>query len=116
MGLLDAFHEEMNKTAYVYAYSMARDASGHVISSYAADPKGSAKGMLYQTGASNRVINDKYRQDIDSLFITDPVKLTITIDQKDKILIDSDYYEVLYAENIGRQDQVIQIGLKKYDG
>lgn len=108
MSLLDSFEDLMTKTADVYTVTteIVND-----VPTTSEELRGSYLCFFYRGSMSTTFVSDKFKDQVDGTFIFYP---DFTIDQdKEYILFDGDKYKPVYPDNIGKQDEVIMLPVRK---
>ena len=70
--------------------------------------------LFWQGSAADSIVSDRIRADVSGVIVIDYEDYTSTVDDIDKVTIDSVDYSIIHVENIGNQNVVLQIPVKKY--
>jgi hypothetical protein len=106
--ILDYFGDESNITANILVYSKIKDASGRIVESYAQN--GTVTGFRHTKQDGTVFTDDKFKPIYKDELICEP---PVSVTEKDRLEIDSVEYAVDYIDNVGSQDEVLLIGLRK---
>jgi hypothetical protein len=70
-------------------------------------------GLFWTDAVADAVVSEKYRTLIDGVFVCN-FSSALSIPDTARCVIDSEYYSVIFADNIADQNRIFMIGLKKY--
>jgi hypothetical protein len=71
-------------------------------------------GLFWEGRAVDNVVSERIRADVDAVLVIDYEDYSASVADIDKVTIESTDYSVVHADNIARQDVVIQIPLKRF--
>lgn len=109
--LTAVFNNETTVSAGHYTFSSTYS-SGEITEGYSLAQ--TLTGLFYRGGLSKGLANDSIRSNVDATLILKPGDISTAIKENDKITIDSIDYSVIYADNIGEQDEVVIVPLRKF--
>ena len=73
-------------------------------------------GLFWQSGAVIQALADTLRTSVDAVFCMNYDATIAALDAESRLSIDSKNYRILNVENIGNQNEALQIPVKKEDG
>ena len=73
---------------------------------------GTAECLVWDASMVNNDINDKFREDTDTIAVFKHSALGFATDGR--VTIDSKDYTILFVDNIANQDEVVQMLLKRF--
>ena len=76
---------------------------------------GSIEALMYRGSLAERLVSEKIRPDVAAVILVKPEDYPATLTKDSRVLINSIYYSVIYADNIAEQNEVIMIPLKLID-
>lgn len=76
---------------------------------------GSIEALMYRGSLAERLVSEKIRPDVAAVILVKPEDYPVTLTKDSRVLINSIYYSVIYADNIAEQDKVVMIPLKLID-
>lgn len=76
---------------------------------------GSVEALMYRGSLAERLVSEKIRPDVAAVILVKPEEYQATLTKDSRVLINSIYYSVIYADNIAEQNEVILIPLKLID-
>lgn len=76
---------------------------------------GSIEALIYRGALAEKLVSEKLRPDVSAVILVKPDDYPSELTKDSRILIESIYYSVIYADNIAEQDKVIMIPLKLID-
>ena len=71
-------------------------------------------GVFWVGSAADRLVSDKIRPDVSGVFVFNYSDYSTTINENAKCTINGVDYSVIYAEDVGMQNEIIQVPLKKF--
>jgi hypothetical protein len=72
------------------------------------------EGLLWTSGTSVSLISDRLKQNIDGVLAVDYSSTLLNLKPGDKFTVGSTDYSIITVENIGEQNEVMQIPFKEY--
>ena len=69
------------------------------------------KGIFWIGSMADRLVSEKLRPEVDGVVLVRP---SVSVDPKNRLYISSNYYSVIYADDIAFQGQVKIVAVKKY--
>jgi len=76
---------------------------------------GSVEALIYRGALAEKLVSEKLRPDVSAVILVKPDDYPAELTKNSRVLIESIYYNVIYADNIAEQDKVIMIPLKLID-
>ena len=76
---------------------------------------GSIEALIYRGALAEKLVSEKLRPDVSAVILVKPEDYPVELTKDSRVLIESIYYNVIYADNIAEQDKVIMIPLKLID-
>ncbi len=76
---------------------------------------GSVEALIYRGALAEKLVSEKLRPDVSAVILVKPEDYPEALTKDSRVLIESIYYNVIYADNIAEQDKVIMIPLKLID-
>ena len=76
---------------------------------------GSIEALIYRGALAEKLVSEKLRPDVSAVILVKPEDYPEALTKDSRVLIESIYYSVIYADNIAEQDKVIMIPLKLID-
>lgn len=76
---------------------------------------GSVEALMYRGSLAERLVSEKIRPDVAAVILVKPEEYPATLTKDSRVLINSIYYSVIYADNIAEQNEVVLIPLKLID-
>ena len=76
---------------------------------------GSIEALIYRGALAEKLVSEKLRPDVSAVILVKPEDYPVELTKDSRVLIESIYYNVIYADNIAEQDEVIMIPLKLID-
>ena len=76
---------------------------------------GSIEALIYRGALAEKLVSEKLRPDVSAIILVKPEDYPVELTKDSGVLIESIYYNVIYADNIAEQDKVIMIPLKLID-
>lgn len=76
---------------------------------------GSIEALIYRGALAEKLVSEKLRPDVSAVILVKPDDYPVELTKDSRVLIESIYYSVIYADNIAEQDKVIMIPLKLID-
>lgn len=76
---------------------------------------GSVEALIYRGALAEKLVSEKLRPDVSAVILVKPEDYPEALTKDSRILIESIYYSVIYADNIAEQDKVVMIPLKLID-
>lgn len=76
---------------------------------------GSIEALMYRGSLAERLVSEKIRPDVAAVILVIPEEYPATLTKDSRVLINTIYYSVIYADNIAEQNEVILIPLKLID-
>lgn len=76
---------------------------------------GSIEALIYRGALAEKLVSEKLRPDVSAVILVKPEDYPEALTKDSRVLIESIYYNVIYADNIAEQDKVIMIPLKLID-
>jgi hypothetical protein len=88
--------------------------NGKVTYTYLIDPDATINCLFWTGSSADSIVSERYRVDVQAVLVMDYNTYIQDITEESKVMIDGKDYSVIYIENIGNQNQVIQIPLKRF--
>ena len=76
---------------------------------------GSIEALIYRGALAEKLVSEKLRPDVSAVILVKPEDYPAELTKDSRVLIESIYYSVIYADNIAEQDKVVMIPLKLID-
>ena len=76
---------------------------------------GSIEALMYRGALAEKLVSEKLRPDVSAVILVKPEDYPEALTKDSRVLIESIYYNVIYADNIAEQGKVIMIPLKLID-
>ena len=76
---------------------------------------GSVEALIYRGALAEKLVSEKIRPDVSAVILVKPEDYPAALTKDSRVLIESIYYSVIYADNIAEQDKVVMIPLKLID-
>ena len=76
---------------------------------------GSVEALMYRGSLAERLVSEKIRPDVAAVILVKPEDYPATLTKDSRVLINSIYYSVIYADNIAEQNKIILFPLKLID-
>ena len=76
---------------------------------------GSIEALIYRGALAEKLVSEKLRPDVSAVILIKPEDYPVELTKDSRVLIESIYYNVIYADNIAEQNEVIMIPLKLID-
>jgi len=113
MSFLDDFNTENKYTATFEKYSETY--SNNILTGKTWSSVGTAECLLWNTATAKTTVSEKYRQIVEAIAVFNYSDITFTIPDSGRVTINSKVYSIAISENIGEQNEVIQVLLKMYE-
>lgn len=88
--------------------------NGVVTQTYSDDPDLTVDVLFWIGAKAERQVSEKERPNVAGLISFDYEDYTVIIKENAKVVIGDSTYSVIYVDNIGNQNQVIQIPVKRF--
>lgn len=100
----------------VYNYTQTDDGYGNISKGYSATADYSSDlAIVYEGSQAERIVSERLKTEIYAVVLIDWFSgYESKIREKDKIIIGSKELSVIAVENIGSQNQVLQIPVKEF--
>ena len=76
---------------------------------------GSVEALIYRGALAEKLVSEKLRPDVSAVILVKPEDYPEALTKDSRVLIESIYYSVIYADNIAEQDKVVMMPLKLID-
>lgn len=76
---------------------------------------GSVEALMYRGSLAERLVSEKIRPDVAAVILVIPEEYPAALTKDSRVLINTIYYSVIYADNIAEQNEVVLIPLKLID-
>ena len=76
---------------------------------------GSVEALIYRGALAEKLVSEKLRPDVSAVILVKPEEYPVALTKDSRVLIESIYYSVIYADNIAEQDKFVMIPLKLID-
>lgn len=76
---------------------------------------GNVEALMYRGSLAERLVSEKIRPDVAAVILVKPEEYPSALTKDSRVLINTIYYSVIYADNIAEQNEVILIPLKLID-
>lgn len=88
--------------------------NGEIASSYSGTTDLTIDALFWTGSAVDRVVSERDRANVDAVIVFDYSLYTATIGEDAKAIINSTDYSVIFVDNVGSQNEVIQVNLKRF--
>ncbi len=106
---------DRNQLVEASFYNKSSTALNGVITEAYSDVADLIVTALFWTGpAVDRVVSQKLRPIVDGVLTLDYEDYTVVIKENAKVVINDVSYSVVYIENVGNQNVIIQIPVKRF--
>jgi hypothetical protein len=72
------------------------------------------EGLFFIGGKVDSIIGERQRVNVDGVLLVDYANITETIPDTARVSINGDYYSLVYMDNVGMQNELYVIPVKKY--
>lgn len=90
--------------------------SGQVTPSWPDNPDLTVQVLFWTGRAAERLVSEKYKAEVLGLINMDYEDYVVTVEEGAKVRINDKDYSVIYVDNVGGQNQLIQIPVRNFDG
>lgn len=90
------------------------DDYGSVTEGYSLTTDLTVNGILWVGSTADKVVSEKIRPDVSAVFVFNYSDYSTTIVDNAKVIINSKDYSVIYMDNVGNQNEIIQVPLKEF--
>jgi hypothetical protein len=107
----------LNKVSIgVYNYTLTDDGYGSTTPGYSASADyTNDEAIMYEGSQAERVVSEKIKTEVYAVILIDWFSSwKTTIYEKDKLTVNNNNYSIISIEDIGHQNEVLQIAIKEF--